>query len=194
MLRTPEQKAIGEQNFAETVAKTTRRDFLKGTAALAGGLGAAYFGYEQLQGDPVRVGFIGTGDEGSILLNEHPPEYMDIVAVADIRPTNLRRALSGDNNDVRMGLVKKLGPQKAKSVRLFPDHRQLIEARRTLGLEAVVIAVPLSHHASISIDCMNAGLHVLCEKLMAHNITECKEMIAAREKNRVLLAVGPQRH
>jgi predicted dehydrogenase len=194
MLRTPEQKKIGEDNFTEAVGKTTRRDFLKGTAALAGGLGAAYFGYEKLQGDPVKVGFIGTGDEGSVLLNEHPPEYMDIVAVADIRPVNLRRALYGDGNDVRQGLIKKLGSQQAKSIRLFPDHKQLIAAKRELGLEAVVIAVPLSHHASIAIECMQAGLHVLCEKLMAHNITECKQMIAARRENRVLLAVGHQRH
>ena len=57
-----------------------------------------------------------------------------------------------------------------------------------------MIAVPLSQHAPIAIDAMNAGKHVLCEKLMAHNITECKEMIKVARKNKVLLAVGHQRH
>ncbi|MBW3538906.1 MAG: Gfo/Idh/MocA family oxidoreductase [Planctomycetes bacterium] len=194
MLRTPEQKRIGETNFQEAVGKATRRDFLKGAVALTGGLGAAYFGYSQLAGDPVRVAFIGTGDEGSILLNEHPPEYMDVVAIADIRPTNRRRALYGDGNDVRQGLIKKLGAKKAKSIKLFKDHRELIANARSLGLEGVVVAVPLSHHAPIAIDCMQAGLHVLCEKLMAKTIDQCKEMLRVRRESRVLLAVGHQRH
>jgi predicted dehydrogenase len=54
--------------------------------------------------------------------------------------------------------------------------------------------VPLNQHAPIAMECMDAGLHVLTEKLMAHNIKECKTMIRkAREKN-LLLAVGHQRH
>jgi predicted dehydrogenase len=54
--------------------------------------------------------------------------------------------------------------------------------------------VPLNQHAPIAQECMDAGLHVLTEKLMAHNIRECKHLIrTAREKN-LLLAVGHQRH
>jgi predicted dehydrogenase len=41
---------------------------------------------------------------------------------------------------------------------------------------------------------MEAGLHVLCEKLMARTIGQCKEMIAAAKKNGVLLSIGHQRH
>ena len=38
------------------------------------------------------------------------------------------------------------------------------------------------HHA-VAIACMEAGLHVLCEKLMARTISDCKAMIAkAKEK------------
>lgn len=193
MKLTPEQIQIGKDNFHEAVGYT-RRDFIKGAAAATTGLGAMYFGYEKLEGEPVRVGFIGTGDEGNILLNEHPPEYMNIVAVADLRPTNLERAFQGDGNDVRMGLFQKLGEEKAKTIKQFSNHKDLIEAKDELGLEAVVIAVPLSQHAPIAMEAMEAGLHVLTEKLMAHSITECKKMIRkAAEKNR-LLAVGHQRH
>ena len=32
------------------------------------GLGGFYFGYDAAIGSPVRVGVIGTGDEGSVLL------------------------------------------------------------------------------------------------------------------------------
>ena len=48
----------------------SRRDFLKGgvLAGVAGGagLGAVYFGYETSLNKPVRLGLIGTGDEGSV--------------------------------------------------------------------------------------------------------------------------------
>jgi len=41
---------------------------------------------------------------------------------------------------------------------------------------------------------MKAGKHVLCEKLMARTITQCKEMIkVARDTNRIL-SIGHQRH
>ncbi len=193
MQLTEEQKQIGRENFS-TVIGISRRDFLKGAAASAVGLGAFYFGYKELQGDPVRVGFIGTGDEGNVLLTEHPTQYMNVVAVADLRPTSKRMAMQGEGNDARIGLVKKLGAERAAKVEQFGDHISLIEAKERLGLEAVVIAVPLNQHAPIAMLAMDAGLHVLTEKLMAHNIRQCKEMIRkSREKN-LLLAVGHQRH
>ena len=201
MQLTPEQKQIGKENFYEAVQSTrgemvndaavSRRSFLKGAAAGVPTLGALYFGYEKLQGDPVKVGFIGTGDEGSVLITQHPPEYMDIVAIADLRPTNRRRALDGDGNEHRVGLTEKLGRKTAANIKLYSDHRELLNDP---DIEAVVIAVPLNQHAPIAIEAMQAGKHVLTEKLMAHNITQCKEMIrVARETNR-LLAVGHQRH
>ena len=50
----------------------TRRDFIAGTlaagAVIGGGLGGFYFGYDKAIGSPVRVGVIGTGDEGNVLI------------------------------------------------------------------------------------------------------------------------------
>src|ERR1044071_2477332 len=105
MQLTPEQQQLGKENFHEAVA-FTRRGFLVGAAAAVPTLGAAYFGYSALQGSPVKVGFVGSGDEGSVLLTQHPPEYMDIVAVADLRAKNRVRALNGDGDDVRWGLIR----------------------------------------------------------------------------------------
>ncbi|MEX0725692.1 MAG: Gfo/Idh/MocA family oxidoreductase [Planctomycetaceae bacterium] len=187
---TPVQRQIGKDNFNEAVGHS-RRSFLKGMAAAVPTLGAAYFGYSQLQGNPVKTGFIGTGDEGSVLLTQHPPAYMDIVAVADIRPTNLERAFHGDGNTDRVGLIEKLGRERVKSIKRYHSHKELLADPE---IEAVVIAVPLNQHAPIAIEALNAGKHVLTEKLMAHNVSQCKEMInVARDKN-LLLAVGHQRH
>lgn len=191
MYLTAEDKKLGMENYQEALSHVSRRAFLKGAAAGAAGLGGMYFGYSALAGNPVKVGFIGTGDEGSVLLTQHPPAFMDIVAVADLRPTNLQRAFDGDGNEHRVGLYKKLGVETSRKITQYHNHRDLLADPE---IEAVVIAVPLNQHAQVTIDALNAGKHVLCEKLMAHNVTECKEMIAAAEKNHKLLAVGHQRH
>lgn len=190
---TPEQEKIGRDNFSGAVS-VTRRGFLSGMTAGAAGIGATYFGYKELKGEPVRTAVIGTGDEGNILLTQHPPKYMDIVAIADLRPTNRERAFKGDGNEHRAGLVQKLGAERAAKIKVFNDHRELLKAKDELGLEAIVIATPLVSHAAIALEAFDAGLHVLTEKLMAKTVSECKAMIRkARETNR-LLAVGHQRH
>ena len=75
---TPEQRDIGKQNFQAAVG-TTRREFLQGTLAAgaigAGSLGAMYFGYGAKMDDPLRIGIIGTGDEGSVLIGALNPAY-----------------------------------------------------------------------------------------------------------------------
>lgn len=190
MVPTPEEKAIGKDNF-NTAVGSTRRDWLKGALAAGGTLGALTFAYGGVEGKRVKVGFIGTGDEGSILLTEHPADYMEIVAIADLRPSNRKRAFTGDNNDARVGLNKKLGEETAKNIKVYNNHTELL---KDPDIEAVVIAVPLSQHAPIAIEALNAGKHVLTEKLMAHNITECKEMIKLAKEKKKLLAVGHQRH
>ncbi|HWL08739.1 MAG TPA: Gfo/Idh/MocA family oxidoreductase [Planctomicrobium sp.] len=199
MVLTPEQEGIGKENFSNAVdgvssGNLSRRDLMKAAAAGTLGVGAVYFGYNQLESDKVRVAFIGTGDEGSILLTEHPQDYMEVVAIADLRPTNRERAFKGDGNENRIGLINKLGAEKAGKIERFSSHKEVIDNAKRLNIEAVIIATPLVTHAPIAIDCLNAGLHVLTEKLMARTVTQCKEMIRTAKEKNLLLAVGHQRH
>lgn len=200
---TPEEKAQGRQNFVDV----SRRDFLKaGTAAVAVpavGLGAFYFGYGKVHGAPVRVGVIGTGDEGSVLIGAVNPEYVEVKAIADIRPYSVWRAFHGDHysdaaNAARPGLMAKYGwkteTEARRHVEVFGDYRELIANAKDLGLEGVIIALPLHLHAPASIAAMQAGLHVLTEKLMGHSVNECKEMAMAAEQTHRHLATGHQRH
>lgn len=198
MLLTPEQQQIGKDNFADVSAARneadlTRRDAIKAAVAAGTGLGAAYFGYGTLKGERVRTAFIGTGDEGNVLINEHPTDYMDLVAIADLRPANLERTFTGSHPVARRGLKAVLG-SAAQDVKAYSNHLDLLKDKDALGLEAVVIAVPLNQHARVAIECMEAGLHVLCEKLMAKNVTQCKEMIQKADEKGLMLAVGHQRH
>ena len=113
---TPEEKEIGRENYYEVVG-VSRRDFMKRVVAAGavsgGGLGAMYFNYGKVA-DPVRVGIIGTGDEGNVLIGALNPEYVQVVAIADIRPYNVHRAFHGDwSSDAafaaRPGLLSKYG-------------------------------------------------------------------------------------
>jgi len=199
---TEQQKQIGKENFSDAVS-ITRRDFLAGvTAGVAAGagLGSLYFGYGKSVGDPLRVGFLGTGDEGSVLIGAHNPDYLNVVAIADIRPYNQFRAFHGDASSpsaltARPGLLSKYGWTTEDAAR---RHVKVYEAYEELladdSVEAVVIALPLHLHAPAAIKAMRAGKHVLTEKLMGHSIHECKEMGRVSRETGKLMATGHQRH
>ncbi len=201
---TPEQKAIGKENFHSALG-VSRRDFLRGgiaAGAVSGaGLGAMYFGYGKSIGNPLRVGVIGTGDEGGVLLGALTPSYIQVVAIADIRPYNIYRAFHGDHSSpsahqARCGLLEKYGwtteDEARKNVKVYDqDYRELLEDE---NVEAVIIALPLFLHAQAAIEAMKKGKHVLTEKLMAHSVHECKEMARVSQSTDRLLATGHQRH
>ncbi|MCE5302812.1 MAG: Gfo/Idh/MocA family oxidoreductase [Planctomycetaceae bacterium] len=189
----------------------SRRDFIVGTVAtgavIGGGLGAFYFGYEKAVGSPLRVGVIGTGDEGCVLLGAINPSFIQVCSIADIRPYNVWRAFHGDYSSdtalaVRPGLMAKYGwkseDEARRHVKVYGyengGYEELIRQAKADGIEAVVIALPLHLHAPAAIAAMRAGLHVLTEKLMAHSVDQCKDMARVAEQTGRLLAVGHQRH
>jgi predicted dehydrogenase len=205
---SPEEKQVGKQNFDEAVG-TTRRDFLKGSV-LAGGtvaaasLGAIYFNYDQSLVDRLRVGIIGTGDEGGVLIGALNPKYIDVVAIADIRPYSVHRAFYGDwyspgAHAARPGLLHIYKDERwadrsaaEKHIKVYTDgYAELLD---DANVEAVIIALPLHLHHQAAIDAMRKGKHVLTEKLMAHNIAQCKEMARVADETGLILAVGHQRH
>lgn len=197
---TAEQKEVGQKNFNNVSLELNRRGFLKGAAAagaaVAGVGSAAYFGYKSVNGKPLKAALIGCGDEGGVLLGEHNPEFIEFIAACDIRPSNHRRIIEGDPKvPLRKGFKKIYGEAYANKIannHLYTDWQRMLSDEPEI--EAVVIALPLHLHASVSIECMKRGKHVLCEKLMARNIKECKDMIRVARENRVILSIGHQRH
>ncbi len=193
---TPEQKQAGRENY-QTALGFTRRDFLA-TAAVGVPLGAFCFGYNRIDGNPVRAGIIGCGDEGQVLLGESNPEYIQFIGFSDIRPYNQKRAIDGEPRGPRVGFRKKYGEEEAKNVAERSIKNRYHENYENMladpDIEMVVIALPLHLHAEAAIKAMRAGKHVLCEKLMAQTVHDCKEMIRVSEETSMLLAVGHQRH
>src|SRR6266446_506853 len=212
---TPEQKAVGKANFnraigslaaadADAVAHgITRRRFMKGLVA-AGAVApvgaAAYFGYARERfGEgghrPVRAGLIGAGDEGGVLIGEHNPQFLQFIAYSDIRKSNQRRIFEDERvskpASPRKGFKFHYGNDAGHNIRLYEDYRELLANPE---IEAIVIALPLNLHAPVAIEAMRAGKHVLCEKLMARNIAQCKDMIRVANETDKVLSIGHQRH
>lgn len=158
-----------------------RRNFLK---AIAGGPALAALGLTAVTQGPIRGGsvkgaVIGTGDMGKGLIAQCQREFIDIKALCDINPK--RRGAVAET------LVNAGWPRP----REYDDWREMLEKE---DLEAVIIATPLWTHADISIGCLNAAKHVLCEKMMAKSEDECLRMLEAARRNRRVLEIGYQRY
>jgi len=198
---TPAEREIGKKNFQGVVGsqyeanekQQNRRQFMKGMVAAGGAVpigAAAYFGYKKLEGGAVKAGLIGSGDEGGVLVGEHNPDFLEFIGVADIRPYNRRRIFEGERAGPRKGFNRVYG-SKANNIKVYNNYKELLDNPE---IKIVVIALPLHLHAPVAIEAMKKGKHVLCEKLMAWNIAQCKEMIRVAEETDRCLSIGHQRH
>jgi predicted dehydrogenase len=75
--------------------------------------------------------------------------------------------------------------------RLYPDARTLIaeEARRKDGVEVVTVATPNFSHYEITKACLEAGLHVVCEKPLFFTVAECEEIAALAKAKGLIVGV-----
>jgi predicted dehydrogenase len=205
----PDQRAVGQANYYEALGMT-RRDFMRGVVAAGAvsgaGLGAMYYGYGKVT-DPVRVGIIGTGDEGNVLIGGCNPEYVTIKAICDIRPYSVYRAFNGDWTapGPRPGIVRRYGyaseAEARRNVKVYDADKGGVKALLDDDeIEAVIIALPLHLHAAVAAQAMMRGKHVLTEKLMAKTVGQCKAMarmaneLKAKDGSPIHLATGHQRH
>src|ERR1700731_2655423 len=140
---TPEQRETGVANYARTAEGMTRRGFLKSMAVAGAAVvpvsAAVYFGYESLHGRPVKAALIGGGDEGGVLVGEHNPEFLEFVAVCDVRPSNLTRIFEGDPKVplLRKGFKRVYGNNADKQIRKYADYTEML--KKESEIEAVVI-------------------------------------------------------
>jgi predicted dehydrogenase len=106
-----------------------------------------------------------------------------------------RRILPTLSNDLNIKLTSVIG-RSGLFDQALPD-----EVSRFSSLEnylvsspvgAIYIATPNYLHAIQSIQCLKAGLHVICEKPMAINKTDCDNMISIARDSGLYLQIGHQ--
>ncbi len=85
-------------------------------------------------------------------------------------------------------------PERAEALRdkygsgiVATDYREVLKDET---VTCVSVCTPNYVHAPITIDCLNAGKHVLCEKPASVNSELAKEMQAAADKNGKILNIG----
>jgi predicted dehydrogenase len=162
MILNEQQRQCGKDNFRDAL-QLTRRELLPALVTLPSAT-AFYWGYERMRGNPVRAALIGAGGQGRSHIDSLNPEFIRVVAFSDIRPSQQKKA--------RISLEGKYGAG-AREIALIEDYHELLDRD---DIELVIIALPLHLHAPAAIEAMEKGKHVLCEKLMAKTVGDCKRM------------------
>jgi len=86
-----------------------------------------------------------------------------------------------------------IGERAEKAVKDYGCGTAITDYRDVLNdpeVDAVSICTPNNVHASIAIDCMKAGKHVLCEKPAARTYAEAQEMQKVQHETGVTLNIG----
>jgi predicted dehydrogenase len=154
----------------------TRRHFLKATSAAS--LAAPALAAQEKKisaNDRIRVaviglGGMGTGDARSSLA----APGVELAAVADVYQGRLTRAR------------EVLG----EHVFTTRDYREVL-ARP--DIDAVIIATPDHWHSKISIDAIEAGKDVYCEKPMVQRVEDGMAVVEAQRRTGRIMQVGSQR-
>lgn len=150
-----------------------RRDFIQSSAMTLAGLSLGIPSFSN--DEPVRIALVGSGGRGTDLLRKLSTiERCEVVAVCDDYPPHLQRGL------------KTAGPQ-AKGFVSFSKMLKEIKP------EAVVIATPLFLHYPMSIEALEAGCAVFCEKTMCHSVEEARKLAEKIKAEEHIFQVGLQR-
>jgi predicted dehydrogenase len=112
-----------------------------------------------------------------------------IIGAGNISPFHIRGYIQANVKlKAIVDIIKKRGEEKAQKYKIekvFTDYKKmLIECPE---IDVVSVCVPNYLHAQITIDCLNAGKHVLCEKPPALNGKQALEMKKTAEKKGKLL-------
>ena len=126
--------------------------------------------------DKVRVGVIGCGGiaNGKHLPALHSLPNVDLVAFCDLKIERAEKA------------AKQYGTPDAA---VYTDYKKLLEDK---SIDVVHVLTPNRSHSFITVDALDAGKHVMCEKPMAINSAEAKKMIDAAKRSGKKLTIGYQ--
>jgi hypothetical protein len=122
--------------------------------------------------EKLDIGIIGVAGRGRANTDEVLSE--NIVALCDV-----------DDNCLRVG------------ARRFPKAKTYTDWREMLGqkdIDAVVVSTTDHTHAPASVMAMKSGMHVYCEKPLAHSVHEARVMQETYLKSKVSTQMGTQIH
>ena len=125
-------------------------------------------------GDKARLGIIGPGSRGQL---------------------HIRHLLNIDNAEI-VALCDNYRPNLDAAAAMVPGAKLYSDWRALLGdpdLDGVIICTPLHLHYQMTMEALEAGKHVFCEKAMAYTQQECLDMVLKHKSTGKVLIIGQQR-
>lgn len=124
----------------------------------------------------IKIGIIGCG---GIANGKHMPALkklkdVKMVAFCDLIEEKAQKA------------AKQYGDENAK---VYTDYKELLKDK---DIDVIHVLTPNRSHSFITIDSLEAGKHVMCEKPMAKTYAEAQAMIEAAKKSGKKLTIGYQ--
>ncbi|MGB3466176.1 MAG: Gfo/Idh/MocA family oxidoreductase [Cyclobacteriaceae bacterium] len=171
-----------QENTNDTRLK--RRGFLKAGGAIGAGLVLAnpfnIIANPLQSANEVKVALVGCGGRGGGVAFSNIPKIpgCQLVAVCDI--VERRRTQFKNRYKNKTG----------QSVNTYEDFYKMLESET---LDAIVLTTPDFWHMQHTVDALEAGLHVYCEKAMSNNLDDAYKMASAMKKTGKLLQIGRQR-
>ena len=153
----------------------TRRNFIVG-ATLLGASALSHRALAMGNGKKLGVALVGLGQYSRDLLAP---------ALQLTSHCELRGIVSGSPEKVVQW--KKQYGLKDKNIYHYDN---LDSIANNPDIDVVYIVLPTYLHEKYAVIAANAGKHVWCEKPMAMTVTQCQNIIAACEKNKVKLSIG----
>ena len=174
------EKVSFDQSKNRKILKELGLDNIEAPDIIKGGTGK--------KGDLLRVGIIGFGNRANALARclgfIHPEDAEDrkrsdtltdwlsqdnlnvaLTGICDVFDMNAFRGMTTARNELHPGG----GSGVNLPVKRYRHYREMLESK---DIDAVVIATPDHHHAQITIDAIQAGKHVYCEKSLTRTEEE----------------------
>ena len=124
--------------------------------------------------DTIRLALIGAGGMGLADAN------------TAITVPGVKLVAACDLYDGRLADAKRIYGNDIFTTR---DYKEIISRK---DVDAVIVATPDHWHKDISVDAMNSGKAVYCEKPMVHSVSEGAAVLEAQNRNKVVFQVGSQ--
>ncbi len=123
----------------------------------------------------IQIAIVGTGNISHAHVKAYLqfPDRCHIAALVDIVPEKAQAMKE------RYGL----------DAQVYDDHLKILALE---GIDLVDVCTPPYVHASISINALRSGKHVVCEKPMAASLEECDAMLKARDESGRKLSIIAQ--
>ena len=185
-----EKPMVSRRTFLESAGVAT------GAVVATGAFPHPSLGKVKGANERINIGILGPGgraQEHIRILNHLKDENkgVDIIGLCDVWDGG---KWMKNGRETGRGLYYSAGrcgldPQGKDKDRITKDYRRLLECK---DIDAVLIATPDHWHARMSVDAMEAGKDVYCEKPMTHTIDEARRVAETVKKTKQVFTVGVQ--